>query len=115
MVKPILQPPIGHPIGPGLSNVLEQLERHCLAPDGSLMSRSAFLDLTQASALCFSFFLFILSLIVFLFQILSINFSEFMEGRKYCNTDSAASSQFAILYDVRVWIRPAFFPTSING
>ena len=47
MVKPILHPPIGHPLGPGLSNVLEQLERHCLAPDGSLMSRSAFLDLTQ--------------------------------------------------------------------
>lgn len=48
MVKPILYPPTGQPLGPGLSNVLEQLERHCLAPDGSLIARSAFLELNQA-------------------------------------------------------------------
>ncbi|KAI5079671.1 hypothetical protein GOP47_0005150 [Adiantum capillus-veneris] len=48
MVKPILYPPIGQTLGPGLSNVLEQLERHCLAPDGSLISRSVFIELTKA-------------------------------------------------------------------
>lgn len=48
MVKPILNPPIGQPLGPGLANVLEQLERHCLATDGSLIARSAYLDLIQA-------------------------------------------------------------------
>ncbi|KAH7301657.1 hypothetical protein KP509_23G036700 [Ceratopteris richardii] len=48
MVKPILYPPVGQPLGPGLGNVLEQLERHCLAPDGSLISRSAYLELNQA-------------------------------------------------------------------
>ncbi|KAJ3693949.1 hypothetical protein LUZ60_009429 [Juncus effusus] len=29
-------------------HVMEQLERHCLAPDGSLLSKSAFVDLQQA-------------------------------------------------------------------
>lgn len=48
MVKPILNPPIGQPLDPGLAHVLEQLERHCLAPDGSLMAKSAYVDLLMA-------------------------------------------------------------------
>jgi HAUS augmin-like complex subunit 4 len=40
---------------PGLaadvSQVIDQLERHCLAPDGSLVSKSAFSDLQLVSAI----------------------------------------------------------------
>lgn len=48
MVKPILYPSTGQTLGPGLANVLEQLDRHCLAPDGSLIARSTFFEINQA-------------------------------------------------------------------
>eukprot|EP00252_Welwitschia_mirabilis_P018496 TRINITY_DN41112_c0_g1_i1.p1 TRINITY_DN41112_c0_g1~~TRINITY_DN41112_c0_g1_i1.p1 ORF type:complete len:445 (-),score=92.06 TRINITY_DN41112_c0_g1_i1:157-1443(-) len=48
MVKPILMPPPGQTLPADAAHVIEQLERHCLAPDGSLVSKSAYYDLQMA-------------------------------------------------------------------
>uniref|UniRef100_A0A0D6QQZ6 AUGMIN subunit 4 n=1 Tax=Araucaria cunninghamii TaxID=56994 RepID=A0A0D6QQZ6_ARACU len=48
MVKPILMPPPGQSLAPDVTQVIEQLERHCLAPDGSLVAKSAYYDLQLA-------------------------------------------------------------------
>ncbi|KAM5579093.1 AUGMIN subunit 4 [Rosa sericea] len=45
MVKGVQQ---GQNLPPDLTQVIDQLERHCLAPDGSLVSKSAFYDLQLA-------------------------------------------------------------------
>lgn len=47
MVKAMLMPAPGQAMGHGVTALLEQLERHCLAPDGSLASKAAYLDLVQ--------------------------------------------------------------------
>lgn len=43
MVKGLQQQ--GQNLPPDLTQVIDQLERHCLAPDGSLVSKSAYFDL----------------------------------------------------------------------
>ncbi|GLJ10843.1 hypothetical protein SUGI_0136400 [Cryptomeria japonica] len=48
MVKPILMPPPGQSLPPDVTQLIEQLERHCLAPDGSLIAKSAYYDLQLA-------------------------------------------------------------------
>lgn len=48
MVKPILMPPPGQTLAADVSQVIEQLERHCLAPDGSLVAKSAYYDFQLA-------------------------------------------------------------------
>jgi HAUS augmin-like complex subunit 4 len=48
MVKPILMPPPGQTLAADVSQVIEQLERHCLAPDGSLVAKPAYYDLQLA-------------------------------------------------------------------
>lgn len=35
----------GQNLQPDVTQVIDQLERHCLAPDGSLVSKSAYYDL----------------------------------------------------------------------
>lgn len=54
MVKAMLLPAPALPLGQGVPALLDQLERHCLAPDGTLVSKPAFLDLLQVG---FEFFL----------------------------------------------------------
>ncbi|BBG98970.1 hypothetical protein Prudu_008508 [Prunus dulcis] len=46
MVKGLQQQ--GQNLPPDLTQVIDQLERHCLAPDGSLVSKSAYFDLQLA-------------------------------------------------------------------
>jgi len=48
MVKAMLLPAPALPLGHGVPALLEQLERHCLAPDGTLVSKPAYNDLLQA-------------------------------------------------------------------
>ncbi|KAH9535570.1 hypothetical protein CY35_17G060900 [Sphagnum magellanicum] len=50
MVKAVLMGAVapGHAMGQGVATLLEQLDRHYLAPDGSLATKSAYLDLVQA-------------------------------------------------------------------
>uniref|UniRef100_A0A7I4B7A9 Uncharacterized protein n=1 Tax=Physcomitrium patens TaxID=3218 RepID=A0A7I4B7A9_PHYPA len=48
MVKAMLLPAPATALGQGVSALLDQLERHCLAPDASLVSKPAYLDLLQA-------------------------------------------------------------------
>lgn len=50
MVKAVLMAAVapGHAMGQGVATLLEQLDRHYLAPDGSLATKSAYLDLVQA-------------------------------------------------------------------
>lgn len=45
MVRAMLLPPAGQAHSPGLIHVLDLLERHCLAPDGSLLVNSTYQDL----------------------------------------------------------------------
>lgn len=49
MVKAVLMAAVapGHAMGQGVATLLEQLDRHYLAPDGSLATKSAYLDLVQ--------------------------------------------------------------------
>jgi hypothetical protein len=49
MVKAVLMAVVapGHAMGQGVATLLEQLDRHYLAPDGSLATKSAYLDLVQ--------------------------------------------------------------------
>jgi hypothetical protein len=49
MVKAVLMGAVapGHAMGQGVATLLEQLDRHYLAPDGSLATKSAYLDLVQ--------------------------------------------------------------------
>ncbi|KAG6544604.1 hypothetical protein Mapa_014026 [Marchantia paleacea] len=48
MVRAMLLPPAGQAHSPGLIHVLDLLERHCLAPDGSLLVNSTYQDLLLA-------------------------------------------------------------------
>lgn len=48
MVKAMLLPAPALLLGHGVPALLEQLERHCLAPDGTLVSKPAYNDLLQA-------------------------------------------------------------------
>lgn len=48
MVKAMLLPAPAMALGQGVPALLDQLERHCLAPDASLVSKPAYLDLLQA-------------------------------------------------------------------
>ena len=45
MVKPILMPPLGQTLPMDVSQVIEELERHCLSPDGSLVAKPAYYHL----------------------------------------------------------------------
>ena len=45
MVKLILMPPPEQTLEADVSQVIEQLERHCLAWDGSLVAKPAYYDL----------------------------------------------------------------------
>jgi hypothetical protein len=51
MVKSVLLPAPALPLGQGVPALLDQLERHCLAPDGTLVSKPAYLDLLQVGLL----------------------------------------------------------------
>lgn len=51
MVKAMLLPAPATALGQGVSALLDQLERHCLAPDASLVSKPAYLDLLQVCAM----------------------------------------------------------------
>ena len=54
MVKAMLLPGPAMALGQGVSALLDQLERHCLAPEGSLVSKPAYLDLLQVRSVTHS-------------------------------------------------------------
>lgn len=51
MVKPQLLPPPGQPLGQGVPELLEQLERYCLGPD--LSTKSTYNDLLRVMLITF--------------------------------------------------------------
>lgn len=55
MVKGLQQQ--GQNLPPDLTQVIDQLERHCLAPDGSLVSKSAYFDLQLVLSLSLSLYI----------------------------------------------------------
>lgn len=50
MVKAMLLPAPAMVLGQGVPALLDQLERHCLAPDASLVSKPVYLDLLQVTS-----------------------------------------------------------------
>ena len=49
----------GQNLPPDVNQVIDQLERHCLAPDGSLVSKSAYLDLQLVLSLSIYLYIFV--------------------------------------------------------